>query len=211
MFKVTHHHEIRFGPLDFASEATPNFSKQGLARVSLWPRAMLWVPFPAAQCSNLSSHRIGFLNQLQLQLTFLLSSTHPTYKWTYKTRQTGTQKKKNYQTAKQLRPAVFVSWQLNKIKPKEFRMRVCTRARRTEKSRDFKDDLRFQLSWTQTVHLFRNILCSCSCLEVAKWWVTLNLIKHNFPKLHCHYSSVTNSTGDHSSEDEEVMWKPKGD
>lgn len=136
MFKVTHHHEIRFGPLDFASEATPNFSKQGLARVSLWPWAMLWVPFPAAQCSNLSSHRIGFLNQLQLQLTFLLSSTHPTYKWTYKTRQTGTQKKKKYQTAKQLRPAVFVSWQLNKIKPKEFRMRVCTRARRTEKSRE---------------------------------------------------------------------------
>lgn len=136
MFKVTHHHEIRFGPLDLASKATPNFSKQGLAWVSLWPRAMLWVPCPAAQCSNLSSHRIGFSNQLQLQLQLTFSA--PLTPLINEHIRQGKQihRKKKYQTAKQPRPAVFVSWRLNKIKPKEFRMRVCTRAGRTEKSRE---------------------------------------------------------------------------
>lgn len=134
MFKVTHHHEIRFGPLDLASKATPNFSKQGLAWVSLWPRAMLWVPCPAAQCSNLSSHRIGFLNQLQLQLTFSAPLTPPINEHIRQGKQV--HRKKSIRQQSNWGQLSLSVGSFNKIKSKEFRMRVCTRARRTEKSRE---------------------------------------------------------------------------
>lgn len=203
----------------------------------------MWVLCLAAQCSNLSSHRIGFNNQPQLQLTFSTPLTALNDQHTKERKKKQVKKKENGRKQ-------WLSRSCKTIRQhcKQDQLSLLARRKIRKKSNQIKEALtrkdvnvwcewdklrKWESIWQKTwgcnfflVTLTRKCVTVISCwlwnVSVQSWFVLMLVpwscqvmshfkFNHNqFPKLHHHYSSVTNSTEDHSSEDE-VMIKPRRD